>query len=275
MTRQLGGIDHVLCDLDGVVWLARRPIPGAADAVARLRVAGRRVVFVTNNSVSPVAEQEAALAAVGIPAADDVVTSAQAAAALVHPGEAVLVCGGDGVMEAVAARGARPVRSDVVAAAGEAVAVDVVLVGLDRHITYDSIRIAATAIRSGARFVATNDDPTFPTPDGPIPGAGAVLAAIATAAARSPEIAGKPHRPTADLVAERCGPGFDPGRAVVVGDRASTDGRFAAAVGCRFVLVRSGVTAPGATPDADVLTDLDVVDLGAVADAILAADVDR
>ena len=70
----------VLCDLDGVVWLAHHPIRGSVEAVARLRASGRRVVFVTNNSSARVAEQESALAAIGIPAAGDVLTSATAAA---------------------------------------------------------------------------------------------------------------------------------------------------------------------------------------------------
>ena len=86
----------VICDLDGVVWLAHHPIPGSVEAIARLRQAGRRVVFVTNNSSARIADQEAALASVGIPATGDVLTSAVAGAALVEPGERVLVCGGVG-----------------------------------------------------------------------------------------------------------------------------------------------------------------------------------
>src|SRR6266576_3166973 len=61
----------VVLDLDGVVWLADRPIPGAADAVGRLRAGGHRVVFVSNNSFSPVADVEHKLEGFGIPAAGD------------------------------------------------------------------------------------------------------------------------------------------------------------------------------------------------------------
>ena len=96
----------MLCDLDGVIWLAHQPIAGSVEAVARLRSSGRRVVFVTNNSSARIGEQEAALAAIGIPAGGDVLTSAVAAATLVEPGERVLVCGGPGITEAVTARGA-------------------------------------------------------------------------------------------------------------------------------------------------------------------------
>lgn len=253
-------IRFVLCDLDGVVWLARRPIEGAVEAIARLRSSGRRVVFVTNNSMSFLADQESALAEIGVPASGDVITSAQAGASLIEPGETVLVAGAAGLVEAVEARGAS------VAVEG---AVDAVIVGLHHDFDYWRLHAASAAIRAGARFVATNDDPTFPTPDGAIPGAGAVVAAIAVASGRSPVLAGKPHHPMAALVAERCGPDFRPEHALVVGDRPSTDGLFARAIGCPFAFVRSGVIPPGEPLDADVQPVLDVDDLAAVADRLV------
>src|SRR5213596_96529 len=91
----------VVLDLDGVVWLADRAIDGAADAVARLRAGGHRVVFVSNNSFAPVSEVEAKLAAFAIPAAGDVLTSAVAAATLVKRGDRVLLCAGPGASEAL------------------------------------------------------------------------------------------------------------------------------------------------------------------------------
>ena len=105
-------IRFVLCDLDGVVWLGGVAIPGAPEAIARVRASGRRVLFVTNNSMSPVGRVEERLAAIGIPAEGDVVTSAQAAASLVEAGERVRIAGGPGVVEAVAARGAAAVTFD-------------------------------------------------------------------------------------------------------------------------------------------------------------------
>jgi 4-nitrophenyl phosphatase len=214
-------------DLDGVIWLADQPLPGAADAVARLRAAGERVLFVTNNSFAPVGDQEAKLERFGIPAHGDVVTSAMAGATLVEPGERVLVCGGPGIVEAVSARGAEPVRD------GDA---DVV-----------------AAIRRGARLVATNDDATYPTPDGPIPGGGSIVAAVAYASQTTPTVAGKPHRPMAELV--RALVGED---GTVVGDRPDTDGAFAVTLGYRFALVLSGVTSKDdlpVTPSPDVVAD--------------------
>ncbi len=255
-------IEFVLCDLDGVVWLSREAIPGAAEAVARLRRSGRRVLFVTNNSMSTIADQEDALSTIGIPSQGDVVTSAQAAASLVEPGERVLVCAAAGVVEAVEGRGAH-------VATDRDQEVDAVVVGLHHDFDYAGLRAANRAIRRGARFVATNDDSSFPTPEGPIPGAGALVAAVATASGVQPVIAGKPHPPMAALVAARCGDRFRGSRALMVGDRFSTDGRFAAELGCAFALVRTGVTALGDV--AEGAAAFDVRDLAAVA-AVIADD---
>ena len=218
----------VLCDLDGVVWLSHNPISGSAEAVARLRAAGHRVLFVTNNSASPIADLESALAAIGIAATGDVLSSANAAALLVEPGERVMVCGGPGIVEALNARGA------VVADDGP---FDAVMVGFHRTFDYAEMARSSAAVRAGARLIGTNDDATYPTPDGPIPGGGSILAGIATASGLAPIVAGKPYAPMASL--------DDLQHAVMVGDRPDTDGRFAATLGCRYAHVWSGVTVAG------------------------------
>ena len=246
----------MLCDLDGVVWLARQAIPGSPEAVARMRAAGWRVLFVTNNSAVVVAEQERALLDIGIPAVGDVLTSAGAAATLLSPGERVLVCGGPGVVEAALA--VRCGRRRATARATRCV------VGFHRDFDYERLRIAATAVINGARLIGTNDDATYPTPDGPIPGGGAILAAVATASGMVPVIAGKPYAPMAELVRRAVGPGFDRDATVMVGDRPSTDGLFAKVIGCRYAIVRTGVTGPGAP--LETTPWLDVADLAAVAD---------
>ncbi|HZM32808.1 MAG TPA: HAD hydrolase-like protein [Acidimicrobiales bacterium] len=226
-------------DLDGVVWLADEPIPGAAGAVAALRDRGERVVFATNFSGPLVAEHEAKLAAMGIPAEGDVLTSSMAAARLVEPEERVLIVGGPGIVEAVTARGAEPVA----AGADGNGDVDVVAVGLTQAFDYDMMRVAAGAVRRGARLLGTNDDATFPTPDGPVPGAGALLASVAYASGVTPVVAGKPHPPMADLVRAVGGP-----EGTVVGDRPDTDGALARQLGYRFALVLTGVTHPDDLP---------------------------
>jgi 4-nitrophenyl phosphatase len=258
------GIDTVLCDLDGVVWLAHQPIAGSVEAVADLRRSGRRVIFVTNNSAATAAQHEQALAEVGIAAHGDVASSAMAVTALVAPGTRVLVAAGPGVVEALERAGA-----DVVINTGEPLtdAVDAVVVGIHRDFDYDRLAVAADAARRCRRLIGTNTDSTYPTPDGLLPGGGSILAAVAVASGIDPVIAGKPHQPLATLVesmlAEPQG-AFDPARVLMVGDRPETDGRFAALLGCRFALVRSGVN-PAASEIDDVTTvDLDVADLAEV-----------
>ena len=215
-------------DLDGVVWLGDDPIVGAAPAVERLRAAGERVLFVTNNSYSRLADQEAKLAGHAMAATGDVITSATVVAQLVSAGDRVFICAGPGVEEAVAARGARPVRD------GDA---DVVIVGFHRDFDFDELDRASRAVRRGARLLGTNDDATYPTADGLLPGGGSILAAVATASGVQPVVAGKPYAPMVDHVWRLLGP-----TGVAVGDRPDTDGRFARALGYEWVLVLSGVT---------------------------------
>ncbi len=269
------GIDTVLCDLDGVVWLAHQPIAGAVEAVARLRASGRRVLFVTNNSAARRAQHEQALAAIGIEAVGDVVSSAMAAALLVAPGERVLVVGGPGIVEALELRGAEVVIND-----GRAtdMGFDAVVVGLDRDFDYDRLAVAAAVIRAGARLIGTNTDSTFPTPHGLQPGGGSILAAVATAAGTGAVIGGKPHVPMADVIMQMLSTAqrpFDATSTLMVGDRVETDGLFARRLGCRFALVRSGVSRPDVDVvveiDGRIAIDLDVADLAGVADHLVAS----
>jgi HAD superfamily hydrolase (TIGR01450 family) len=221
-----------ILDLDGVIWRGELPVAGSADAVARLRRAGEQVVFVTNNSSLTRADYLAKLARMGIPAGpDDLFTSGMAAAQLLDPGCRALVLGGEGVREALGERG-------IVDADGSAPA-DAVVVGWHRDFGFDSLAAGMRAILAGARFVATNDDPSYPAEDGVLPGCGAIVAFLATAAGQQPEVAGKPNPPMVTVVRERLGAALD--GSTFVGDRLSTDGAMARALGVRFVLVRTGV----------------------------------
>lgn len=227
-------------DLDGVVWLAEEPIAGAAGAVAVLRDAGQRVVFITNNSSVRLADQEAKLASQGIEAAGDVVTSAVVVAGLVAAGERVLSCGGPGLAEALTAGGAEVVVND-----GSPVApVDAVVVGFSRDFDFARLDVASAEVRRGARLLASNDDATYPTPTGPVPGGGAILAAIERASGARAMVAGKPYPPMVEHLRARFG-----STGTMVGDRADTDGRLARAVGWRFALVLTGVTTDATNVD--------------------------
>lgn len=229
------------------------------------------MLFVTNNSFSVVGDHEAKLESIGIPARGDVCTSAQAAGSLLRRGERVLVAGGPGVCEAVEAAGAVVAgRSDDGRRSSDGGPVDrdieTVIVGYHNTFDYWSMSRAATAVRWGARLIGTNDDPTYPTPQGPIPGGGSILAAIATAAGVQPVVAGKPHLPMGDYVRRVLGLS-DLSSAWMVGDRDSTDGAFARAINARYALVLSGVSS-GAQAD-ELAPDLVCDDLAAFARHLL------
>lgn len=230
--------------------MAHVPIAGSVEAVARARESGMRVLFVTNNSFSTLDQQVAALEGIGVPAVGDVVTSAMSVRARIEPGWRVLVCGGDGLIEEVSRAGAEVVVPYLTR--GTSGPFDAVVVGFHRQFDFDVLAEALSAVRGGARLIGSNEDPTYPTPTGPIPGGGAILAAIAKASGVTPMVTGKPHLAMAELVRDMC-PGVMTHEMVMVGDRADTDGAFAAAIGCRFGLVLSGVTAEADAGQPDLL----------------------
>ncbi len=226
----------MLCDLDGVVWRGENAIEGSAEAIEQLRDSGLTVAFLTNNSSTTPDDYVARLAAVGVSARrDEVLTSATVAADLIvsELGSHVraMACAGQGVVEAL--------REVGIAVADDG-PVDVVVVGWHRDFDFDGLTRAARAIRAGARFVATNLDPTFPAPEGFLPGNGSLVAAVRTASGVDPIVAGKPEPATATFVRTRFG-----AEGVMIGDRPSTDGAMAGALGWPFALVLSGVAGAG------------------------------
>jgi 4-nitrophenyl phosphatase len=157
----------------------------------------------------------------------------------------VLVAGGPGVVEAVEQVGAIVVGRtddvlDEVSAQSNDVNIDAVVVGFHKTFDFESMRRASAAVRGGATLIGTNQDATFPTSNGVIPGGGSILAAIATASGVDPQIAGKPFTPMGDLVRQTLGV-KDLAECWMVGDRFSTDGMFAKNIGAKFCLVTSGV----------------------------------
>jgi glycerol 3-phosphatase-2 len=226
--------DGVLFDLDGVVYLGPVAVPGAPPAIAALRERQVPVGFVTNNAARTPEAVAAHLTELGIPAGtSDVVTSAQAGAQLLRrdlpAGAKVLAVGGDGVRQALAEVGLTGVGS----ADDEPVAV---LQGYGVDLTWQDLIEATVAIHHGARWVATNDDPTRPTDRGLVPGNGAAVAAVRVAVPIDPEVAGKPYRPLLDVTVARLGAS----RPLFVGDRLDTDIAGAVNAGLDGMLVLTG-----------------------------------
>ena len=223
--------------------------------------------YVTNNATAHREAVSERLTAAGLPAGPDrVLTSASVAARwlknhLPH-GARVMVVGEEGLARELEdaglsfgyAREAKP--DDPIAAA--------VVVGMDRSFTYDSLAAAQRAIKGGALFVATNQDATFPVPEGLKPGAGALVAAVATAAEKEPVVMGKPAPALAETLTAVTG--VSAGQTLFVGDRLGTDIVMGANAGMVTALVLTGVsteadvreaTAAGSVPLPDhVLHDL-------------------
>jgi glycerol 3-phosphatase-2 len=238
MSALIEGYDAALFDLDGVVYLGPVAVPRAAEGIAELRRRGVHVGFVTNNAARPPRVVAEHLTELGIPAtADDVVTSAQAAAHLIldrfGTGATVLAVGGEGVLDALAESGLSAVRS----ADEDPVAV---IQGFGFELAWQELNEAAIAINRGVHWVATNDDPTRPTDRGLVPGNGAAVAAVQLAVAARPEVAGKPYRPLMDDTVRRLGAR----RPIFVGDRLDTDIAGARNAGLDSLLVLSGSHGP-------------------------------
>jgi HAD superfamily hydrolase (TIGR01450 family) len=228
--------DVALLDLDGVVYIGSHAVGGAKDALAAARDAGMRLAFVTNNASRPPQVVAAHLTELGIPAsADEVVTSAQAAAHYLADqlprGARVLVVGTTGLDEALRERGLVPVSD----ADGH---VDAVVQGYSPDLTWRQLAEGALAIGRGVRWVATNVDPTVPSPRGQLPGNGAMVAALRHATGAEPVVTGKPD-PTMHRESVQRSHAQTP---IVVGDRLDTDIEGATVVGCDSLLVLSGVT---------------------------------
>jgi 4-nitrophenyl phosphatase len=228
---------EVVCDLDGVIYRGSRVLDGVPGAMSRLEAAGGRLLFVTNNSTRTPGEVAIRIESMTGLAChpSNVCTSPEAAVGMLFAEDApTFVVGEIGITEVLTEAGWQ-VTTDSSEAGS-------VMVGLTPQMDYQWLAAASDAIRKGARFIATNVDPTYPTEDGLLPGAGSIVAAIAVAAGREPEVAGKPHQPMVDLVRSRLGAG----PVWVVGDRVDTDMAMAAGEpDWRSVLVMGGVTESG------------------------------
>jgi HAD superfamily hydrolase (TIGR01450 family) len=231
----LARYDQVLLDLDGCVWIGDEALPGAPEAVAALRDAGKAVAFLTNDVRHAPEEFVRKLWRLGFQAAlSEVVTAGSAVQYLLgeRDGGAAYVVGAQALVEHVAEAGLRIVNRTEFAPRA-----DVVVVGAHDRLSYEEIRIAAQAVRRGAELIAATRDATFPMPDGPWPGSGAVLAAIETAAGRKADrTAGKPEATMYDAARDRLGTG----RCLAVGDRLEVDVLGARRAGIDAALVLTG-----------------------------------
>lgn len=230
--------DVALLDLDGVVYVGADAVPAAPAALAAARADGMRLTFVTNNAARPPDAVARHLTDLGIPAEPaEVVNSAQVAAHYLAErlpaGAPVLVIGAEGLYIALRERGLTPIAS----ADDDPQAV---VQGYSPALDWALLAEGCVAIRSGIPWIATNLDATVPSPRGPLPGNGSMIAALRHATGVEPISTGKPDPTMHRETVERSGAQHP----IVVGDRLDTDIEGAHAVGCDSLLVLSGVTTP-------------------------------
>ena len=245
-------------DLDGTVYLGDQPLPGAVQTLGRIREAGSRLVFLTNNPLRSAASYAELLRGLGVQADErEVVTPLSVLTGYLtkqHPGAAVLTV-------------AEPLVDQTLLAAGitvttEPAAAGVVVVSFDRTFDYTKLLRAFRAVhRHGAVIVATNPDPFCPSPDGGLPDCAAMLAAVeACTGSRAEAVLGKPGPQMAGEVHARLG--VPPDDAAMVGDRILTDVAMSRALRMTSILVLSGATAASDVPESAVQPDYVVEGIG-------------
>ena len=229
--------DHVLLDLDGCVWVGDDACEGAVEAVAALRDAGASVLFLTNDVRHAPEEFVRKLWRLGFQASLAEVLTVGAALQYLLAGRdlgSAFVVGSQALVDHVAEAGLRVVNRTPFATRA-----DVVVVGGHDELSYAELRTATQAVLRGADLVGATRDATFPMPDGPWPGTGAVLAAIETATGRRASlVVGKPEPAMYDAARDRLGPG----RILAVGDLLEVDVAGARRAGIDSALVLTGGT---------------------------------
>lgn len=238
----------IALDLDGVVYRGDMVLPGVAEALEDVLRRGLDLRYVSNNSTAHRETVSERLAGMGVPAGvERVLTSGFVTGrwlrARLPAGAPVMVVGEAGLIRELREAGLDAYHAggpDRAPAGGAAAVPAAVAVGADHGLSFPALAAAQAAIMGGAIFVATNLDPTFPTPDGLIPGAGAVVAAVATAAQSEPVLMGKPGLALAEILATVTG--VPSSETLFVGDRLDTDIAMGRAAGMITALVMTGVT---------------------------------
>jgi 4-nitrophenyl phosphatase len=226
--------------MDGVIWKSDVPIGDLPAIFNRIEARGLKYVFATNNGTKTPEQYAEKLAEFGVKVERwQVVTSSLAVSHMLSAtrkfpvGTKIFMIGEDGVHQALQDKGFEVLGVE------NAPEAQVVVMGIDRAITFDKMREATLLVRRGVPFYGTNPDKTFPTPRGEIPGAGAWISVITTATEVEPIYAGKPYPFMMELSLEILGTKKE--ETLVVGDRLETDITAGQAVGCPTALVLSGV----------------------------------
>ncbi|MFA5077759.1 MAG: HAD-IIA family hydrolase [Candidatus Micrarchaeia archaeon] len=239
----------VILDIDGVVLLGLTAIEGANQAIDQLRKKGLKIFFLSNNASRSRKSLCEKLVNAGIEAEESEVYPASLAAADYvagkYPGAKVYAISTGGLEEELGMKGIQVVRDE---------SADLVVAGFDRTLTYEKIAIAFRAIMKGAKFLATNEDASYPVENGLMPGAAATVGALRFSTGKKPEVIGKPETYMLEMILRENR--LKKEEVLVVGDRLDMDIFMANRAGIKSVLVLTGIasgedakTSPEAKPD--------------------------
>jgi 4-nitrophenyl phosphatase len=228
-------IKALILDMDGVLWRDTEPIGDLPALFSAIDQLNWKTVFVTNNATRSVSQYVEKLASFGVKAGQDQIINSGLATAYYlkerfPSGGPVYIIGEEGLFDSLEEYGFWHSVEEPVAVIGS----------LDRELTYQKLKQATTFIRAGVTFLGTNPDPSLPTPQGYVPGTGAVLAALEAATGKKPIIMGKPS-PTMYQIALD-GLHIKPENTLVVGDQMPTDIIAGIEAGCLTALVLTGVS---------------------------------
>jgi 4-nitrophenyl phosphatase len=212
----LADITHLIIDMDGVLYRGDEPVPGLREFFATLRRRPIPFILATNNSTRTPQQYADKLGRMGVEISPtEVLTSGQATARALAgeypPGTRVHVFGMPSLREAMLEEGFVLADEDVA----------LVVASMDREISYEKLKRATLLIRGGARFVATNRDPTYPSEEGLLPGTGSMIAALETASGIEPVAIGKPEPTMFRLAMAHMD--ATPETTATIGDRLDTD----------------------------------------------------
>lgn len=252
--QRLRSVRHLIVDMDGVLYRGDAPMPGLQAFLAFLRAHDIAFQLVTNNATLSTGMYVKKMARMGVDVPEEcVLTSAIAAVdhiAARHPrGSHVYAIGEEGLMDALQQAGMVLSRQDPIA----------VVVSMDHDITYAKLREATLLIRSGVPFIATNPDLTLPVPEGLVPGAGSIIAAVAAASGQKPLIVGKPEPLLMERAMARMGAA--PETTAAVGDRLETDVLSARRARVLSILVLSGASQRAQLAGSEVQPDIVLDDI--------------
>lgn len=235
-------LDLILFDLDGVIYIENKPTPGAIKVLKKIRENKRKLLFLTNNPAHSAREYAQRLKKIDIYCTpNEIITSSLATSYYIRKRfrkietKTAFIIGSKSFKNEIEKTGIKP------ATGKNAISADIVIMGGHPKFNYQEIKTATLAIRNGAKFIATNRDPFYPSKEGLLPATGALLSSIETASGKKATVTGKPERNIFELCLNTSGQ-KNKKKIFIIGDRLDTDIKGGNDFGINTILTLTGST---------------------------------